>query len=149
MIFGLFAMVITSHLYGIYQKSFTCVYGHKIGDRAKLDSSGNFDHVMEQIEVDWKYSDAVQAADNELFIKILVQETFRRYGLDVTFMAKPLDGVAGSGMHVHLGISLKLKNGKRINLFHTTKDHFLSIIGYGSLMGLLKNYEDINGFITS
>lgn len=125
--------------------------GHKEvgGVRARLNSSGNFDHVMEQIEVDWKYSDAVQAADNELFIKILVQETFRRYGLDVTFMAKPLDGVAGSGMHVHLGISLKLKNGKRINLFHTTKDHFLSVIGYGSLMGLLKNYEVMNPFISS
>ena len=106
-----------------------------------LDSSGNFDHVMEQIEVDWKYSDAVQAADNELFIKILVQETYRRNGLDVTFMAKPIDGVAGSGMHVHLGISLKLKNGKRINLFHTTKDHFLSVIGYGSLMGFLKTMK--------
>ncbi|WP_370772494.1 glutamine synthetase [Clostridium sp.] len=125
--------------------------GHKEvgGVRAKLDSSGNFNHVMEQIEVDWKYSDAVQAADNELFIKILVQETYRRYGLDVTFMAKPIDGVAGSGMHVHLGISLKLKNGKRINLFHTTKDHFLSVIGYGSLMGLLKNYEVMNPFISS
>ena len=125
--------------------------GHKEvgGVRAKLDSSGNFNHVMEQIEVDWKYSDAVQAADNELFIKILVQETYRRYGLDVTFMAKPIDGVAGSGMHVHLGISLKLKNGKRIILFHTTKDHFLSVIGYGSLMGLLKNYEVMNPFISS
>ena len=125
--------------------------GHKEvgGVRAKLDASGNFNHVMEQIEVDWKYSDAVQAADNELFIKILVQETYRRYGLDVTFMAKPLDGVAGSGMHVHLGVSLKLKNGKRINLFHTTKDHFLSVIGYGSLMGILKNYEVMNPFISS
>ena len=125
--------------------------GHKEvgGVRAKLDASGNFNHVMEQIEVDWKYSDAVQAADNELFIKILVQETYRRYGLDVTFMAKPLDGVAGSGMHVHVGVSLKLKNGKRINLFHTTKDHFLSAIGYGSLMGILKNYEVMNPFISS
>ena len=125
--------------------------GHKEvgGVRAKLDASGNFNHVMEQIEVDWKYSDAVQAADNELFIKILVQVTYRRHGLDVTFMAKPLDGVAGSGMHVHLGISLKLKNGKRINLFHTTKDHFLSVIGYSSLMGLLKNYEVMNPFISS
>ena len=125
--------------------------GHKEvgGVKAKLDASGNFNHVMEQIEVDWKYSDAIQAADNELFIKILVQETYRRHGLDVTFMAKPLDGVAGSGMHVHLGISLKLKNSKRINLFHTNKEHFLSILGYGSLMGLLKNYEVMNPFISS
>ena len=125
--------------------------GHKEvgGVKAKLSSSGNFNHIMEQIEVDWKYADAVQAADNELFVKILVQETFRRRGLEVTFMAKPIDGVAGSGMHVHLGVSLKLKDGKRINLFHTNKEHFLSIIGYGALMGILKNYEVMNPFISS
>ena len=125
--------------------------GHKEvgGVKAKLDSSGQFNHIMEQLEIDWKYSDAIQAADNELFIKTLVQETFRRNGLDVTFMAKPLDGVAGSGMHIHLGVSLKLTNGKRINLFHATKDDFLSCIGYGAIMGVLKNYEVMNPFISS
>ena len=125
--------------------------GHKEvgGVKAKLDSSGNFNHIMEQLEIDWKFSDAVQAADNELFIRILIQETFRRNGLEVTFSAKPLEGVAGSGMHTHLGISLKLKNGKRVNLFHTDENHFLSIIGYGALMGVLKNYEVMNPFISS
>ncbi|MBU3105691.1 glutamine synthetase [Clostridium gasigenes] len=125
--------------------------GHKEvgGVKAKLDTSGQFDHVMEQLEIDWKYSDAIQAADNELFIKNLVQETFRRNGLDVTFMAKPIDCVAGSGMHIHLGVSLKLTNGKRINLFQATKDDFLSCIGYGAIMGMLKNYEVMNPFISS
>ena len=125
--------------------------GHKEvgGVKAKLTSSGDYDHVMEQLEVDWKFSDAVQAADNELFVRILVQETFRRNGLDVTFMAKPIDNVAGSGMHTHLGVSLKLKDGKRINIFNGPKDHFLSIIGYGAIMGLLKNYEVINPFVSS
>ena len=125
--------------------------GHKEvgGVKAKLNSSGEFDHVMEQLEVDWKFSDAVQAADNELFVRILVQETFRRNGLDVTFMAKPIENVAGSGMHTHLGVSLKLKNNKRVNVFNGPKDHFLSIIGYGAIMGLLKNYEVINPFVSS
>ena len=125
--------------------------GHKEvgGVKAKLDTSGQFDHVMEQLEIDWKYSDAIQAADNEFFIKNLVQETFRRNGLDVTFMAKPIDCVAGSGMHIHLGVSLKLTNGKRINLFQATKDDFLSCIGYGAIMGMLKNYEVMNPFISS
>lgn len=125
--------------------------GHKEvgGVKAKLDSSGQFNHIMEQLEIDWKYSNAIQAADNELFIKTLVQETFRRNGLDVTFMAKPLDGVSGSGMHIHLGVSLKLISGKRINLFHATKDDFLSCVGYGAIMGILKNYEVMNPFISS
>ena len=125
--------------------------GHKEvgGVRAKLESSGKFNHIMEQLEVDWKFSSALQAADNELFIRILIQETFRRNGLDVTFMAKPIDGVAGSGMHTHLGINAKLKNGKRVNLFHVGKEHFLSEIGYGAVMGVLKNYEVINPFVSS
>ena len=125
--------------------------GHKEvgGVKSQLDSNGQFNHIMEQLEIDWKYSDAVQAADNEIFVKILTQETFRRHGLDVSFKAKPIDGVAGSGMHVHLGVSLKLKNGKRINLFHATKEDFLSTIGYGAIMGILKNYEVMNPFISS
>ncbi|MBQ6820192.1 MAG: glutamine synthetase [Clostridium sp.] len=125
--------------------------GHKEvgGVKSKIDSDGKFNHIMEQLEIDWKYSDAIQAADNEIFVKILTQETFRRYGLDVTFKPKPIDDVAGSGMHIHLGVSLKLNNGNRINLFHATKEDFLSRIGYGALMGILKNYEIMNPFISN
>ncbi|HAT4263741.1 TPA: glutamine synthetase [Clostridium perfringens] len=125
--------------------------GHKEvgGVKAKLTSSGKFDHIMEQLEIDWKFSDAMQAADNELFIRTLVKETFRRNGLEVTFLAKPIDGVAGNGEHTHLSLSLKLKDGRIINLFNPTKNHFLSKIGYGSIMGILKNYEVMNPFISA
>lgn len=125
--------------------------GHKEvgGVRAKLNQAGDFNHIMEQLEVDWKYSDALQSADNELFAKIIVQETFRRQGLEVTFMPKPIEGVAGSGMHVHLGVSLKLTNGKRVNLFEAPTEDYLSLVGYGALMGILKNYEVMNPFISS
>ena len=125
--------------------------GHKEvgGVKSKLQPNGQFNHIMEQLEIDWKYSDAIQAADNEIFVKILIQETFRRHGLEVTFKAKPIDGVAGNGMHIHLGVSLKLKNGKIINLFNSNEETFLSVIGYGAIMGLLKNYEVMNPFISS
>lgn len=125
--------------------------GHKEvgGVKSKLEPNGQFNHIMEQLEIDWKYSDAVQAADNEIFVKILIQETFRRHGLEVSFKAKPIDGVAGNGMHIHLGVNLKLKNGKIINLFNSTNESFLSSIGYGAIMGLLKNYEVMNPFISS
>ena len=119
------------------------------GVKAKLTSSGKFDHIMEKLEIDWKFSDAMQAADNELFIRTLVKETFRRNGLEVTFLAKPIDGVAGNGEHTHLSLSLKLKDGRIINLFNPTKNHFLSKIGYGSIMGILKNYEVMNPFISA
>ena len=125
--------------------------GHKEvgGVNAQIGESGSLTHIMEQLEIDWKFSDALQCADNELFVRNLVQETFRSNGLDVTFLAKPVQDVAGSGKHVHIGVAVKLKNGKRVNLFNSTKKHFLSTIGYGSAMGILKNYEVINPFISS
>ena len=108
-------------------------------------------HVMEQLEVDWKYSYGVQTADNELLARIIVKEIFRLNGLEVSFQAKPVPGVAGSGEHTHVGIAAKMKNGKVVNLFAPKDMHteFLSAVGYGSMMGLLKNYEVINPFISS
>ncbi len=89
----------------------------------------------------------MQAADNELMVKLIIKETFRRLGIDVTFLAKPMEGVAGSGEHVHVGVVLCLKDGRRINLFDGGNDHYLSSWGYGALMGLLNNYEIMSPFI--
>jgi glutamine synthetase len=124
--------------------------GHKEvgGVKAQLGETGSLTHIMEQLEIDWKFSDALQCADNELFIRNLVRETFRLNSLDVTFLAKPVQDVAGSGKHTHIGVTVKLKNGKRVNLFTSNKEHFLSTIGYASAMGILKNYEVINPFIS-
>lgn len=127
--------------------------GHKEvgGVKARMGASGHYDHVMEQLEIDWKYTDPMQAADNENQVKYVVRDIFTMHGLDVTFMAKPFEGVAGSGEHTHLGVAAKLKNGKTINLFapKDMKEDFLSPAGYGALMGLLKNYEIINPFVSS
>ena len=127
--------------------------GHKEvgGVRAKMRNSGHYDHVMEQLEIDWKYSDAMQAADNENQVKYVVRDIFAMHGLDVTFMAKPFEGVAGSGEHTHLGLAAKLKSGKIVSMFAPkdfTED-YMNPVGYGALMGLLKNYEVINPFVSS
>lgn len=127
--------------------------GHKEvgGVKARLGNSGHYDHIMEQLEIDWKYSTAMQAADNENHIKYVVRDIFRLYGLDVTFIAKPMPGIAGNGEHTHLGVAAKLKDGRHINLFapeEMTKD-FLSPVGFGALMGILKNYDIINPFVSS
>ncbi|MBU3074687.1 type I glutamate--ammonia ligase [Clostridium estertheticum] len=125
--------------------------GHKEvgGVKAQIGEAGSLTHIMEQLEIDWKYSDALQCADNELFIRNLVKETFRINGLDVNFLAKPVHDVAGSGEHTHIGIAVKLKSGKRVNLFNSDNNHFLSTLGYASVMGVLKNYEVINPFVSS
>lgn len=127
--------------------------GHKEvgGLKAHIDGSGNLTHVCEQIEIDWKYSNALQAADNELLVRILVKEVFRENGLEVNFKAKPMIGLAGNGKHTHIGMAAKLKSGKIVNLFSPSdlKKDFMSAIGYGAIMGLLKNYEVVNAFVSA
>lgn len=127
--------------------------GHKEvgGVKAHVSEEGKLNHIMEQLEIDWKFSNALQAADNELFARIIIKEIFRSYGLEVTFMAKPIEGVAGSGEHTHVNAVVKLKNGRKVNLFAAPdmKSSFMSCIGWGALMGLLKNYEVVNPFISS
>jgi glutamine synthetase len=43
------------------------------------------------------------------------------------------------------------KDGKLVNLFAAAqpKEDFMSVVGYGSIMGLLKNYEVINPFVSA
>lgn len=127
--------------------------GHKEvgGVTSKLSGTNIHTHVMEQLEIDWKYDKTLLAADKELLAKDIIKDVFEANGLSVTFQAKPLEGVAGSGEHHHIGAAIKLKNGKMINLF-SPKDmekNFMTKIAYGSMMGILKNYEIINPFVSS
>ncbi|MBR6211192.1 MAG: glutamine synthetase [Clostridiales bacterium] len=135
------------------QYGFNPEMGHKEvgGVKASLTSSGEFHFIMEQLEVDWKYSDALQGADYELIARILIKEIFRLHGLDVSFDAKPLQGVAGSGEHTHVNAVANLKDGRKINLFtpaDMSKD-YLSKIGWGCLMGIMKHYNIISPFVSA
>lgn len=127
--------------------------GHKEvgGINSSLSIDGNIKHAMEQLEIDWKFSTPLQAADNELVIREVVEDIFSLHGLKVDFKAKPLYGVAGNGEHTHVGVSVKLSNGKVKNLFapKSMTDDYMSEIGYGALMGVLRNYEVLNPIVTS
>ncbi len=115
---------------------------------SSLNKSNEYSH-MEQVEIDWKYDNAMQSIDNEWIAKDIIHDVFANNGLDVTFKAKPIDGVAGSGEHHHIGIIIKTEK-KTYNLF-SPKDlssDFLNRFGYGALMGMLKNYDLINLFIS-
>lgn len=121
------------------------------GIQSTISIEGKTNHAMEQLEVSWKFSSPLQAADNELVVREVIEDTFTTNGLEVTFKAKPIHGVAGSGKHTHVGVSAKLKDGSIRNLFAPMdmKEDYLSEIGYGALMGLLNNYEVLNPFVTS
>lgn len=64
-------------------------------------------------------SDALAAADHGVLFKRVVKSVAIAHGLDATFMAKPLTGRSGSGLHVHVS----LLNAAGENLFQAVDDH--------------------------
>lgn len=89
-----------------------------------------------QHEVDFKYSDALEAADNIQTFKLIVKTIAKKYGLHATFMPKPLSGINGSGMH--LNMSLFTQAGE--NAFFDPQDaKQLSQTAYHFLGGLMKH----------
>lgn len=92
-----------------------------------------------QHEIDFKYTDALTAADAILTFKLVVKTIAQRHGLHATFMPKPIFGIAGSGMHVNISL---FKNGK--NIFFDEKDPLqLSQEAYWFIGGLMKNMRSM------
>lgn len=54
-----------------------------------------------QHEIDFKYAEAVECADNVVTFKFVVRRVAQDHGLHATFMPKPIFGINGSGMHVN------------------------------------------------
>lgn len=121
------------------------------GIPSSISIDGRINHAMEQLEISWRFSYPLQACDNELLVRNVIDDVFSSNGLEVTFKAKPIEKVAGSGGHTHIGVSCNLKDGRSVNLLAPKNFHedYLSEIGYGALMGILKNYEVLNPIVTS
>jgi glutamine synthetase len=89
-----------------------------------------------QHEVNFKYSDAITAADNTVTFKWVVRTIARKYGLHATFMPKPVFGINGSGMHTNQS----LFNLDGSNAFFDEKDKLqLSKAAYQYIAGINKN----------
>lgn len=86
-----------------------------------------------QHEIDFKYADAVQTADNIATFRLVVKTVARQYGLHATFMPKPVYGINGSGMHCHLSLFQNNKNA----FYDETDELGISETGRMFLAGVL------------
>lgn len=84
-----------------------------------------------QNEIDFRYSDALNAADNALSFRTVVQTVSARNGLYADFSPKPLEDEAGNGFHINL--SCKAANGEDV------MPHMIA--------GILNRIEDITVFL--
>lgn len=58
-----------------------------------------------QNEIDFRYSDALTAADNTVTFQTVVKTVANRNGLYADFSPKPLDGMPGNGFHINVSVS--------------------------------------------
>ena len=88
-----------------------------------------------QHEVDFKYANALEQADNVQTFKLVVKTIARKYGYYATFMPKPIAGINGSGMHTNMSLFTEAGNA----FFAETGDLQLSPTAYNFLGGLLEH----------
>ena len=91
-----------------------------------------------QHEIDFKYSEAVDCADNVITFRFVVKKVALEHGLHATFMPKPILGVNGSGMHTHQS----LLNKKGENAFFDPEAKWqLSETALSYIAGLLDHTQ--------
>ncbi len=86
-----------------------------------------------QHEIDFKYEDALTAADNILTFRMAVKTISQAHGLHATFMPKPVFGINGSGMHVNMSL---FRDGKN-TFFDPDGEKQLSKDAYSFIAGVL------------
>jgi glutamine synthetase len=92
-----------------------------------------------QQEIDLRHTDALTMADSVMTFRLVVQEVASTQGVHATFMPKPLEGVQGSGMHMHMS----LFRGDE-NAFYDADDAYhLSPVAKSFMAGLIVHAAEI------
>jgi glutamine synthetase len=92
-----------------------------------------------QHEIDFKYSDPLSTADRVTTLKFVTRTIAMRHNLHATFMPKPLFGINGSGMHIHLS----LYNNNQNEFYDPNSQNQLSTTALYFIGGVLKHIKGI------
>lgn len=92
-----------------------------------------------QHEIDFKYTDVVDACDKIQLFKLIVKTVARKYNLHATFMPKPIYGINGSGMHCNMS----LFKGSENVFFDANSESQLSETAMQFIAGVLEHAKAI------
>ncbi len=92
-----------------------------------------------QQEIDLRHTDALTMADSVMTFRLIVKEVAASQGVHATFMPKPLEGVQGSGMHLHMS----LFRGDENAFYDGSDPHALSPLAKSFMAGLLVHAAEI------
>ena len=93
-----------------------------------------------QHEIDMRYSNALDMADQTITYRLIVKEVAAKNGVYATFMPKPLFGENGSGMHTHMSL---FKDGRN-QFFDGSDTYHLSPTGKQFIAGLLRHARELS-----
>jgi len=97
-----------------------------------------------QHEIDFKYADAIRAADQIQTFKLVVKTVARVHGLHASFMPKPLYGANGSGMHCHVSLFDGNENkfydeSDKLGLSSDARHFMAGVMGHARAMAAIMN----------
>jgi glutamine synthetase len=93
-----------------------------------------------QHEIDMRFADGLEMADNTMTYRIAVKEVAMAHGYYATFMPKPLFGENGSGMHTHQS----LFRGDQNAFFDADDEYFLSDVAKSFIAGQLRHARELS-----
>lgn len=91
-----------------------------------------------QFELNYRYCDAVTAADQLLLYKLLARQIAASSGMTASFLPKPIMGINGSGMHCNVSLS---QDGK--NLFYGGEKGVLTSLAEDFIARILHSANDM------
>lgn len=122
---------------------------HDLGERVRLEiyralkamgftiEASHHEVAEGQHEINFKYADALKAADLSTTYKWVVKTIAKKFGLHATFMPKPAFGINGSGMHVNMSFF----EGSENAFFDSSDELQLSKKAYHFIAGVLENVK--------
>ncbi|MGJ3403450.1 type I glutamate--ammonia ligase [Glutamicibacter sp. Je.9.36] len=92
-----------------------------------------------QNEIDLRYADALQTADNIMTFRTVIKEMAMQKGIHATFMPKPFADQPGSGMHTHFS----LFEGDANAFFEAGREYQLSDVARSFIAGILHHAPEM------
>ncbi|MNS55347.1 Glutamine synthetase [compost metagenome] len=97
-----------------------------------------------QHEIDFKYGDALTSADSCVTFKYALKAVAQKYDLYCTFMPKPIQGAAGSGMHTHMSL---FKDGETA-MYDANDPYGLSKTARQFIAGILTHARALSAIVS-
>jgi glutamine synthetase len=117
----------------------------ELGSQTAIEAEySHHETAFSQHEIDLNYSEAMNMADFSLLYKWIVKFIAGENDMVATFMPKPIEGVNGSGMHIHQ--SLSDETGKNV-FYDSDGEYGLSDTARQFIAGQLKYAREICGIL--